>query len=303
MEKIKLLWAMLLEYKKDFGFKEHSHEYYQFFFIISGNNNDYMIINNKKIKLENNKFIFVKKNILHKMPPIKKESVNFIDVKFNVEDKKMEKFFSKIPETLNAKNEKILELLYDIKKYWREETKYSKEIITCQLKLFFLLILDEKNKYYDINISEKNSMNKIKFLNKYIKNKVLNSDEITIKLMDYLEKNYNKKISLEELEKKFFYSKEYLCRNFKKNTGWTIIYFFNYIKILEAIKQLKNMENTIESISENLHFSSSQYFCKTFKSFVGLTPNEFKRSQKKEIVLDELEHGKFDYRYKEIKRS
>lgn len=302
MEKIKLLWAMLLEYKKDFGFKEHSHEYYQFFFILSGNNTDFMIVGNKKIKLKNNEFIFVKKNILHKMPPIKTESVNFIDIKFNTDDKKLEKFFYKMPESLNIKNEKILELLYDIKKYWRDETKYSKDIIACQLKLFFLLILDEQSKYFDTKILEKNNTNKIKILNKYIKNKILTSNEITIKIMDYLEKNYNRKISLEELERKFFYSKEYLCRNFKKNTGWTIIYFFNYIKILEAIKQLKNMENTIESISENLHFSSSQYFCKIFKSFIGLSPNEFKKSQKKEIVIDELEHGKFDYRYKEAKK-
>ena len=61
MEKIKLLWAMLLEYKKSFGFKEHSHEYYQFFFIISGNNSDFMVVNNKKVKLKSNRIYFCEK--------------------------------------------------------------------------------------------------------------------------------------------------------------------------------------------------------------------------------------------------
>ena len=59
MERIKLLWIMLLEYKKGWGFRSHSHSYYQIFFIISGNEKEYISVGNKKIKLRDNELVLL----------------------------------------------------------------------------------------------------------------------------------------------------------------------------------------------------------------------------------------------------
>lgn len=291
MIKILLNWIMFLEYKKKWGFKEHSHNYYQMFLILSDSEDEYIKIQDQKFSLKKNRLLFIKKNILHEMPPIKNKVVNFIDVKFTILDKYFKKKIEKLPESLDIKNEKMIDLLYEIKKNWRNDNEYSKEIISLEMQLFFMFFLEEI--YEDIKVEE----GELKKLKRYIYKKSLTADDVTLKVLDYIEKNYNKEFSLNILESELHYSKEYLCRNFKKNIGWTIIYFLNYVKILEATKLLKNVDNSIENISETLNFSSSQYFSKIFKMFMGISPNEFKKSQRKESLQDQLEYGKFDYRY------
>ncbi|MEH1740620.1 MAG: AraC family transcriptional regulator [Fusobacterium varium] len=293
MERIKLLWIMLLEYKKGWGFRSHSHEYYQIFFIISGNEKEYISVGNKKIKLRDNELIFINRNILHEINMIKGKSINFIDIKFDTENEEIISMLNELPENINIRNDKIVDLFHDIKLYWKDESEYTEKIVSLEMELVLSLVLRELKPKNEKEKKEE----KLKKLKRHIKLKRENSDEITLKVIDYIEKNYKMGISLNELEKDLNYSKEYLCRCFKKNIDWTIIQYLNYIKIVEAMKLLKNMENSIELVSEILNFSSSQYFSKVFKQVVGITPKDFKKSELQEIILDTLEHGKFDYRY------
>lgn len=294
MEKIELLWIMSLNYKKNWGFKKHSHNYYQFFFIVSGNDTEYITINNEKIKLKDNEFIFINKNIQHEILPVNKNNINFIDVKFVTEDKEVLKILNKFPESISIRNEKIYELLCEIKKNWKEEQTLSKKILSLQMEILLLLVFKELEVHV---LGKKIEKDNIKKMKKFIRLKIENSDEVTLKIINYIEENYFTDFSLDELAEKLNYSKEYLCRSFKKNTSWTIVYYFNYIKIIYALELLKNMETSIEIISEKLNFSSTQYFSKVFKKMVGLSPNEFRKSKFKESVSDTLEHGSFNYRY------
>ena len=69
----------------------------------------------------------------------------------------------------------------------------------------------------------------------------MNQRKLIIEILDYIDSNIYKKITIEELSRIFFYNKDYLMRLFKREIGLTIfeyinskkfIYLYNHIRIL-----------------------------------------------------------------------
>lgn len=290
MNNINLLWCMWLEYNRKWGFKEHSHDFYQFFFITSGSNFEFIEIENQKIPLAENTLLVVKKNTLHKLIPVKNMPIRLIDIKFSTQDTELINILESFPIKVKILDEKISQLLSEIIQYWRKNNDLSNTICVCLLNLFILKTFESLKIF-------KKSYDDTSYLPKLIKDKNTILDNLTLKILNYIEINYKQEINLKILADNLHYSREYLCRIFKKNIGCTINYYINYLKILESIKLLKKIDGNIEQISEILNFSSSQYFSKVFKKFTGLSPYEFKQHYELEIVLNELEYGKFNYRY------
>lgn len=92
----------------------------------------------------------------------------------------------------------------------------------------------------------------------------------------YLQNNIRRKISLGDVCAKFNYSRSFICRIFKEETGETLITYFNRVKIEEAKNLLINTENTVTEISEMLGFSEVKYFGVIFKKQVGKSPAAYR---------------------------
>ena len=99
-------------------------------------------------------------------------------------------------------------------------------------------------------------------------------------IINYFKENIDKKISLEELCDKVNYSRSFLCKTFKEQTGETLFSYFNRLKIDEAKRLLKKTEFTVTQISELLGFSEVKYFGASFKKFVGKSPTEYRSKNK-----------------------
>ena len=99
-------------------------------------------------------------------------------------------------------------------------------------------------------------------------------------IIDYFKNNIQRKISLEELCRRFNYSSSFLCKTFKEQTGETLFSYFNRLKIEEAKRLLKRTELTVTEISENLGFSEVKYFGASFKKLVGKSPTEYRSKNK-----------------------
>ena len=115
------------------------------------------------------------------------------------------------------------------------------------------------------------------------------SEELPIKygkeanrLIEFVEENYFKKITIESVASYFGYSKQYFCKWFKKETGVTFNRFLVAVRIHHARTYLEQ-GYLIEETSELCGFSDPSYFTKVFKQVVGVTPKsyalEFKKSQ------------------------
>jgi AraC-like DNA-binding protein len=101
--------------------------------------------------------------------------------------------------------------------------------------------------------------------------------KVATAVLDYLSQNIHKNISLEEVADELFFSVSYVKTAFKKHTGKPIMQAFNELKIKRAQKLIKKGLHFAQ-IAKELGFSSEQYFSKVFKSVLGMTPSEYKKS-------------------------
>lgn len=121
-----------------------------------------------------------------------------------------------------------------------------------------------------------NESSSVVFLNE----KSFQRDLVNI-VREYLDTKIKTKITLNDVCKKLNYSRSYICKIFKEQTGETLISYFYNLKIEEAKKLLAQTNLPASKISEILAFSEAKYFASVFKKIVGLSPIAFRNSLKK----------------------
>ena len=111
-----------------------------------------------------------------------------------------------------------------------------------------------------------------------------NDDRMT-QIIQYINENYSNITDIEQIAEHFFISKYHLCRFFRKNLGISLVTYLNNIKILEACNLIKNGCSNMTEIAILCGFNSSSYFCKVFKKEKGISPTEFRKAIKLNVML------------------
>lgn len=119
------------------------------------------------------------------------------------------------------------------------------------------------------------------FLREIRKNQMLHFDKqlqrIMPEIMQYIEENYYKTLSLEELAEKSFYNPSYFSRIFKELYGKTLTEYITEKRIMEAVRLLENTDLTIEEVCRRVGYSDKKHFYKMFKNKMELTPGQYRR--------------------------
>ena len=146
------------------------------------------------------------------------------------------------------------------------EVTYKEEgyLIKISAQVLNLLVALYRNKN-----GVKRNLGSIKNINE------IRKDRITEDIKEYLEENYNKKISLNELSKYFFLSQPYISSIFKKQTGYTLIEYLNTVKISKAKSMFAKGEDNISKVAEEVGFNDIHYFYKVFKQYENMTPVQY----------------------------
>lgn len=79
------------------------------------------------------------------------------------------------------------------------------------------------------------------------------------------------------------YSKEHLCRQFKRETGTTIQNYIQKQKVEEAKHLLRHTNYSLLEISVNLNFQTQSYFQKVFLKQEGMTPAKYRNMPRKSL--------------------
>lgn len=95
------------------------------------------------------------------------------------------------------------------------------------------------------------------------------------KSIEFIEKNYQNKISLENLSKAAAMSSKYYCRVFKEVFGKTPIEYLNSYRIELSCIKLTTTNNKITDIAYSCGFNDLSYFIKTFKHFKKISPTKY----------------------------
>lgn len=101
--------------------------------------------------------------------------------------------------------------------------------------------------------------------------------DIPTMVMAYLNENYSKKITLDELCQKFYCSRGTLTSSFRKVYQCSILTYLNQIRLSNSINFLEKSDLSIHSISSLCGFSDQNYYTKVFQREYGYTPTEYRK--------------------------
>lgn len=103
---------------------------------------------------------------------------------------------------------------------------------------------------------------------------------IAEKILLYIEEHLDQELTLEKLAKEFCYSKFYMTRTFKENTGTTIYQYIQRRRLEEAAGKLAETDRPIVEIALEAGYGSQQAFTRSFHDRYGSTPQEYRKTWK-----------------------
>ncbi|RPE09188.1 helix-turn-helix domain-containing protein [Chitinophaga lutea] len=100
----------------------------------------------------------------------------------------------------------------------------------------------------------------------------------------FIEKNYYRRITVDELAEMLAMGRRSLERRFKKATANTLNEYIQRVKIEMAKKQLESGEKKINEIMLDVGYSDKSTFRASFKMLTGLLPNEYRNKYHSRIA-------------------
>ena len=98
-----------------------------------------------------------------------------------------------------------------------------------------------------------------------------NEAELGSRVIKYLNENISKDVSLDSLARRFFVSKYYLCRAFKKHNGISVHGYINQKRVMYA-KQLIESGETASGAAYKVGFGDYSAFYRAYVKIVGKAP-------------------------------
>ncbi len=103
-------------------------------------------------------------------------------------------------------------------------------------------------------------------------------DDIRINtVLDYLLRNYQSDITLEDVASLVYMNKNAFCRFFRKSTGKTMLQFLYDIRIGMACRKLQHTEESLIRISDMVGFNNVSNFNRVFKLTTNITPSKYRK--------------------------
>jgi YesN/AraC family two-component response regulator len=96
------------------------------------------------------------------------------------------------------------------------------------------------------------------------------------KIFDFITKNYEKRITLQDVARLINLTPTAFCRFFKLRTNKTFSQFLIEVRINQACKMLSNGNFNVTETFFSCGYNNSSNFHRHFRQHTGLTPSEYK---------------------------
>ncbi len=110
------------------------------------------------------------------------------------------------------------------------------------------------------------------------------SDDPIKKAQEFIEKNYQDKISVEQLASMFALGRRNLERRFKKATANTVAEYIQRVKIEAAKVSLETSRDNVNEVMYNVGYTDNKAFRTTFKRITGLSPIDYRNKYQREYL-------------------
>jgi len=110
----------------------------------------------------------------------------------------------------------------------------------------------------------------------------INSDftEPTKKAMEFIQRNFDKNISLNDAALYIGVNSSYLSRVFKEDYGKRFTEYLNLIRVEHAKFLIENGGSKLKEVVKLVGFNNYTYFFKVFRDVLGMTPLEYEENRK-----------------------
>ncbi len=96
-------------------------------------------------------------------------------------------------------------------------------------------------------------------------------------VLEYIHRNYSRRISAGELAERVYFNQDYLARIFKEHTGLSITGMIQRVRVENVCKLLSTTNQTIFQIARDCGFEDMKFFYKVFKKHMGVLPSEYRK--------------------------
>lgn len=144
---------------------------------------------------------------------------------------------------------------------------------------------DSPSQSYLTNILKINNISELKIsyidylkntINEMKKSREKELNGLISKAIQYIDKNYNKNISLDDVAKELNMSYHYFSKFFKESAGKNFVDYLTELRISKSKEILTDMNISIKEVCYTIGYSDPNYFSKIFKKVTGMTPTEYR---------------------------
>ncbi|WP_417360768.1 GlxA family transcriptional regulator [Galbibacter sp.] len=126
-------------------------------------------------------------------------------------------------------------------------------------------------KYFSVDI-DRNSQNVFMIF----KGQKTHQDEEVKRAQQYIEKNYHKKITVDELANMVAISRRSFERRFKQATENTVLEYLQRVKVEAAKRSFESSRDNISEVMYEVGYLDTKAFRNIFRKYTGLTPVQYR---------------------------
>lgn len=221
---------------------------YELIFVVKGTL--YIEEGGSSYTLSENESIFLRPNIKHAGTKVTRDKVSFYWVHFIFSDS-----FPSVKYSQNTyiSSNSNLKILFKQLLHYSNTPEYPKECSDSLLRLIIIEVL----------------------LNKSISD---SGNSVIKEIKEWIRINYDKNITMEDIELEFGYNKDYITRLFKKYYNTGIKKYINTVKMNKAKEFILSGAYPLKAIPQLLGIKDYNSFLKMFKYHEGVTPRQFRET-------------------------
>lgn len=110
-------------------------------------------------------------------------------------------------------------------------------------------------------------------------------DEAIKKAQEFIETNFQDKMTVDELASMFAISRRNFERRFKKATANTVMEYIKRVKVEAAKISLESSYENVNEVMDKVGYADPKAFRNTFKKITGLSPMQYRNKYMREIAV------------------
>ena len=107
----------------------------------------------------------------------------------------------------------------------------------------------------------------------------ITDNELINRALKYIQRNFGKNLTLNEIADFCSFSRSSLCHLFKKYTGVSVHNYIVNLRISHAKELLKISNQSVSAVAVKCGFSDYNYFASCFKKVTGISPSEYRKKE------------------------